>query len=1204
MQNTIVSGQSINTIENSIKNEIQECEFWGDLDLTYDELEIMKDCFRSLILKDGVTISNLCNNYPHSVTTFMVFFVRYKYDINFWRALGDEMGIEISINQHSEIGACAREMFEKYKMDISDTKDEPRQIIAPIIFEACLPPESSLNDLFYIMNYDVHKVFDPQLIIDELIEMRSYKIRKPMYRFLSRFKDDRAVDFVLEVRDAMISSEQHSTYHSRFSTNYTEWKEQEKSKAVVAKRKNQEYQTRPYLFFDNGNKGLCVLLPRTIIVTEWIEEVTWYIHGSNGFVKTVACRVIGDEGRRYTDTVTVAVSPAEKYIIRLEDTERLDKQSIGEWEINGISDKRILYFNANGRQVNPNFLLVPYGIMIFPREVQILKSNSVDISEQYYPTNLSDYRVLSITPMGSEANLAYGDSVSSHYLISRPHIEMFLDGDTLFGMDISTNVFTQIPVLHITAEEGVQTAGIEIHISGIVSPVKLNPGEDNVFELKRIARKEMDQYGTYSVRLYQTGRFLKQVEFNYVPRIKTDYTPFIGWPNTKHKGKKTYRFSVIEDWEMEFEGCIVTHDEKNYSVEVPSSVASIPVVLKSLQDSFIFKCEMNLPVRPFEAEIIDGEGNEIENVTDRVYKIGVDSLLENDKWVMFRAFGRYKNESFCMRLKTANGIEQTEWIHLTQHGAGNINLSIFNDTIRNCPLPAEIEVMCNDKDNLTSPILSISEKLVMEFPIRYQIGEKNSIIILNIADDGKDIDVVRFGFDRKDVHIPYSNSLIGKSGKVRGYIYPGMLREGIYVISGSKKQSAFEFEDETVELVHGNNVIFVNTNEKEAESVQAWLDQLIMDCLRTGSNKDLIGTKTFQALNVTHDLDDIKKAPLDDEDIEKLVALAFFAKDKIVKTKKEQIKQCMRLLSSKVLQRGNRYRIIELLVDLDVPQEVFDISLAEYSLCLFYSDSVKVRKLASRVERNSVELSMLLMMSANGSIRDCILREKYRDLIGKDAIRKLLSVPGENNLETIAKEQKGFLHEVKGNSVKINLSDEIAGNEEAIQGMIVWDRKYPMLDIKKKPEYGVYFARIKYVDQYVNWYKNTHDKNGNMNPEKRILMADAIKKYANVIEKAFVSLAKNDSQLSQVSSQYAKTLRARCKSNGASFSYSRFFYLQGLAAFLAKLPMNRADLDDMRIIGIHFMEVAFIVAPRLSLRDVLMAETYRYLKRKEEALCR
>ena len=330
---------------------------------------------------------------------------------------------------------------------------------------------------------------------------------------------------------------------------------------------------------------------------------------------------------------------------------------------------------------------------------------------------------------------------------------------------------------------------------------------------------------------------------------------------------------------------------------------------------------------------------------------------------------------------------------------------------------------------------------------------------------------------------------------------------------------------------------------------------------------------------------------------------------KIVNAKKVQIRECMRIISARFMHRGNRYRIIELLTELNVPQEVFDICIKEYSLLLSFANKDNVKKLAEKVEPYSVELAMVLMMSTDGSIRDCLWREKYRELIGKDAIKKFLRVPGVDNPEITVELQKEFLREMPGSKVRINLDDEIAGNEEAIQGMIRFDKKYnPIFDISLKPDYGVYFARIKYVDQYVNWYKNTHDKNYDMHPEKRAMMQSMVRRYYEPIMCAFDTLSK-DKKLKEMATLYKTAVNSRCKTCLSKtvpncISYPLYFVVQGLAAFLAKLPANRTELDELRAIGIGFMSSASVLAPRLSQRDILMAATYIYLKRKEETLCR
>ncbi len=1209
MKHPIIEGMSLNAIENNIQFEIGTYDFWGDLDLSFDELEILKGSLKDFMYSNRVSIDYLCRNYPHAVTTYMVFFVRYKYDSNFWGAISNDLGIDISNDQnmHSTLGSCAKKMFARHRMDYSDVKEDVHKNIAPIIYEACLPPESNLDDLFYVMSYDANKVFDPQIIIEDLLYRRSYVIRKPLYRFLTRFRDDRAIEFILEVRDAMISANQRGSKASRYLGNYTEWKEQEKTKTAISIRKKQEFQTRPYLYFDIGNKGLCIILPRVVMDNEWIDDVAWKIKGENGLEKTIHCNVLGDEGTRYTDLITVAVSPSKKYIITLESMDGIDENSEKKWELDGISNDKILYFNSNGRLINASHILFPYGIMVITKETKIIETDSLDISDQYYPATNNDYRIISVTPLSNGASLKYSLFGNCYLLTAKPQINMFLEGQTVFDLDNNTGIYTKIPVLKILIDGNISSVGLEIRICAVTYPITIDTSKENLFDIGKIAASEITQYGTYSVRLYQLGRFLKQVEFSYVPKIKTNYSTCIMWPRlNERRKKKTYKFKIIDDWEMTFKGCVVGSDGEYYIVSVPSCLGSVKVSLKSMKEGFDFDCELDLPMHPIEVEILDAEGNVIENATDKLYNTGIDGLLESEMWLSLRAFGEYRKKDFAVQLRTANGVEQIEKVNLAQNGAGNLNLSAFNDTLRNCPLPAELEIICDNDEEQTMAIILVTENLSMEYPVSCQIGEKRTYITLNVADDGKDIVVRRFGFDSSEVHIPYSKSILGKNGKKRGYPYPGRLHEGLYYVSGSKEQAVFEFEEETsYELSTGNNVLIVscrNKNKQSIANIKEWLDSLVIQANKNEQDSDFSLSSAITLMNSSHKLDDLEHAPFDDADIEKLVALAYFVNSKIPKAKKEILRKCMRLISTKFLHRGDRYRMIELLMELNAPQEVFDICLKEYSLILFYCDKTCLKELAGKVENYSIELSILLLMSADVSVRDCIWREKYRDLIGRDAIRKLLSVPHESDPTMIADEQKKFMREMHGCRVRIHLDDEITGNIETIQGMFVYDPTHIIFDLSKKPDYGIYFGRIRFVDQYVNWYKKTHDINGDMNGDIRKLMTDVVKKYKDDIMKAYTTLSR-DPRLSKMSRQYSSAVNARCDNQASLTSYLKFFQLQGLAAFLARLPMDRTDLDELRAIGIRFMAAAFIIAPRLSERDILMAETFRYLKRKEEILC-
>ena len=90
--------------------------------------------------------------------------------------------------------------------------------------------------------------------------------------------------------------------------------------------------------------------------------------------------------------------------------------------------------------------------------------------------------------------------------------------------------------------------------------------------------------------------------------------------------------------------------------------------------------------------------------------------------------------------------------------------------------------------------------------------------------------------------------------------------------------------------------------------------------------------------------------------------------------------------------------------------------------------------------------------------------------------------------------------------------------------------------------------------------------------------------------------------------EYEDVLRARYRKNPLGNLNvcipARYFYLQGLAALMAKLPAEYRKYGWAIRPAEQFMVQALSIAPRMAKRDLMMASTYIYLKRKEEKLCR
>ena len=127
MTNKIKEGQSLTIIEKNIEKEVGRCEFWGDLELSVEELEVLKNRIRDFFVFRDVSVYYMCKNYPHALTTYMVFFVRYKYNVNFWGAISDELGVDLPQFHQADLGRCAKKMFARYHMDVSETSDETKR---------------------------------------------------------------------------------------------------------------------------------------------------------------------------------------------------------------------------------------------------------------------------------------------------------------------------------------------------------------------------------------------------------------------------------------------------------------------------------------------------------------------------------------------------------------------------------------------------------------------------------------------------------------------------------------------------------------------------------------------------------------------------------------------------------------------------------------------------------------------------------------------------------------------------------------------------------------------------------------------------------------------------------------------------------------------------------------------------------------------
>lgn len=1187
------------SLEKKLLGDIKGKELWGDVNLSKDDFDSMIRFLSSYVQSDEYYLKMACENFPVSVTTFLVFVSRYKYNTNFWGAATELLQIDNTQQIEKLLGSCALEMFELFGFDYSDALRSNRKYVDSILFEAGLPPESNLLDLFYIIKYDNQNIFDPLGVIDDLISSRSYAIRKPLLNFLKKYKSDRAIDLLIDVYDAINCVDSNMSGDSPYIENYREWKESEKS----TERKNKkENLARPYLKFDDGSKGLCMVLPRFNLADEWIDEVKWIVESSDGYYIERTVIVSEDDSKRYTDSIVLPVSPSKEYYVSLVDGENISDSKF-EYTISGVSEKGYLLFNSFGRQTNSAFFPYPGCVMVANDSISIKSLNGISQTRLSYPTDKVGYQIYAFDSIGTNSKLTFTANDNTIELSSKPQVNMTFKGEKLLGLS-DNSIFTTIPVLNITVDDDVSTNDLKLKLS--ISDKELNL--DTFFEKKEtniILSDEFDftnidgsiKYGSYAVRIYQKNHFLKQAEFCFVPEIKSNYDGIQSWVSKNdRKVRKTFNFSTDDNYYLDFEDCLVKNENCYYFVEVPVDKGLINVRYKAIEENG-FSCNFKLPILPFQADVLDSCGNIIDCVTDKVLTIENSEIIKNNTeyWINLKTYGEFKTYRYELRLETVNGTEQSYPIDNMRNGEINLNLSRFYDSVRNSPMPAQIVLSCSESE-YSVPLMLIKESVLLS---KKPIYLKQGFILLSPFDEVNDLFIKKFGSD-EIIPLPVSSSKKvphKQLGMVRAFKLEKPLEEGLYNLDVEQSDDIFEYNESDIsKFSFGINSFYIyNKNGENNDLFSDWLNNIISKSV----SRDFSKIKNLL-------LEDIRKyegISISQNDYEKLIIIASIYENEKERLKRDLVQKCMNLISSSILTGYDRFNLIKLLTKLHVSEELFNICLQEYNLLIFDFEENDV-DLAKDVALYSNELSLLMNLKSNSAIKSILRSEKFMELIGKETIREMLVLTDNEDSNETLFQQKMFINEKSPCKISINLTSYISGEMKPIQDMIKSTSKNVYLDMSKKPDTGVYFFRIRYVDQYLNWYKLNHNYFGDMNQKTKDYMTFLQESYISDIIDCLDFFKKKYGFVSRYDNVLKKRYEGDAKMNLRIAAPARFFYVLGISALIANLKSDEKIINNKLKSAERFITGAISIAPKMTRRDILMSNLYLYLVRKEDIICR
>lgn len=1206
MSKVIYDNMSIGVLELRITERLQGLEYWGDLNLSRHEYESLNRRLKDAI-QNGTARSDLSvlRQYPVCTVTVAVFLMRYEYDDNFWGAFADALDLTLYPQSQGAVGELFLETIRAHQFQVAPQEDK-RRYISTLQLQLAAPPDSSLPDLFYTLQNDGNDFFDPHLLLEALTSWRAYLIRKPLQVFLERFRDTRALDLIIRIREVMQTIDSGALPDSPLAEQYLAWRGEEKN--ARSGQQTGEKDWRPHLIYEADGRGLCVVLPGVPLEKQWIEEVRWKITSNTNKSWQCINQVFAARGIHYTAEGSVAVQPAENYTVELFHAEA-EGERLGTREVFGIERGKVLLFDLNGMPLFRSNWLPEQGlILISGPEAQWQTSASIQ-KEKLYAPMLGEYTAWMLTPMAGYGTLTCvrSGTASAAILQTRSHVQMHYEGATLFMLPISPYqppLFTDFPAVRILTETEQERESLTLVFAGQKHSLPLKTDETVV--LKDFI-SENPQYGRYSLRIYQGHQLIRFSEFYYVPAIESDYSPDNPWEYMELRSKRFLHFFPPENVSLEFSNATGTETAEGLSIAFSPECTKLEGTLRFQKEDVNVCIGLELPVLPCRWSILDAIS------PDEILpsSVSVHDFIQKSFLLRTQLYGNCVKDSYTVDLCSANGTEQQVPVLFNSRNTASLALAAFSDTVANIPLPAVL--LLRNAKHPNQPVLLLSVTETPEFLIRPTVSKKRNALFFSASQNLPDIlGLTMYGNATGTIYLDCSTAeLITRKEQSRLRISClQSLPDGIYIATASSQRESNFLLMGNVPLAVAKNVFAVPSCAKvrpeEVQTPKAYIQQAVYDILRYSSSKtaDFAASCSMQVVpSATW-----REIALDDIDLLELTALAEFAQNHQVSHRMQrQICLLMQRISETILTSHARWQLLCLLVQLHCRQDIFDLCRTQYSLVLFecVGNQASCLEIARELNAYSRELSLLVLEQQQLTIRE-VLQPNLK-LLGQEALFSMLGVPGDVEFSKAQEMRKAFLEQRPGNGVQITLCKELSGDMNVVSETIQIDGGHVQLNYQADQVVdALFFDQNRYVDLYANWAKNTEYLAGTEAfSRQKELIVRAVKDGQKTLIDGLRSLRFGEANW--IVEPYARALYARQVEGCMQVlptvdSYPRFFYLMGISALLFCLRGLPIVSEVLVKSSELFLARAAQVAPRILQRDMVMASTYVYLKKKERSL--
>lgn len=1183
------------TMEAILDSKLKDCELWSDLHLTEEEYDILTEKIR-----DAIPTANrykgylgVLSAYPLCAVTQIVYFTVYRYQDEFWTPWAQTLDFDFDPTYTRNIGS---KVIAAFKMRGFRFDEDGYKYITPIMCQAGIP-YAHLDDLFDAVYAENRMTIDAEALVRDLSGWKSYMLHRPVQRFLREYPA-KAANLLADAND-LVQSEVTSLCIDEdcdpsLVKKFDEWK-QHSDEHERRRRQQQEYPV-PVLSFSDDGRGVCLRLPSVTAKNEYISYFRWMITEADQInITEVPCKLLRDATRLYSREQLISVTPSASYMVQLYDD--IDNRPLMERTVPGFQDASFAVFDSKGRRVTDDYLPATEAYLVTKKDICTVALENCNTADTPLPANCDGWEARLIAPENQMALLKVSDGCSTRTLRMRSNIHTELLGDRFlfdqlpYGGNLA--LYTELPELRIWLDEGavIQDMSVRIRLRQTGERVVLEePGTFSGSKCIDFTEHLIQAgFGVYDIRIYEKKYLRKNLMFAYVPHVPFTFANLHPWPTQYSNSHRTgFEYQITDRVEIDIADN-VGRDLIHRSGQDWAAL-SLDIPITEIKGRITFQTSggpLTLPwvkrVRNFTWSIWREGDTTLSNCHETQMLTDVD--LESAKyWLSLWINRTYIDEAPQIRLVgKGKQIKQVMTANLSAQGKYTLPLDVFADTLREAVLPVDIVAQFYTAGTCYEVVLAhISEAVILP-KLKYRMNAQTGRAELSWSTDAQFSEglVTIKGITEPDFQQDLELSGLAPNETNTRWIkqLDFTMNPGLYKLEQAAEDDFF-FDDNGYRppKLQQENILTVDAAALGAaaqKSVSAFLKFCIYNA---GSPENLRKLEIFLQQRHQKLVNDINESTC-----RVIICMLINYADETDAASLKMV-QILEQVMAYFISGAMRTQFLKWILD-------YDLSSTQKKLCfrmlnLYLADrNDAVALTSSDIEslmHIAPEFGLLWMLRTDQPVG---LYNKLCATVGRDALKTMLLFP-----ESGASWERSVQDLLAGKSAgaEIRLNKNLVGRSAQFHQMFEWGsiNELPHLEMKNRPENGVYFCGQTYCDLLIYWYLK--------NRKAGIFDTD----FKALFGKAYAEMDQLVTQLRKTRFDIIGEIVRAAQSRRIDRSYDGFFplfYYSCIAALLHTMIFHRqidpAQCKYTRGFLLRMMKQF----PELIKRDMLMCELLIYL---------